>query len=278
MSKFVAPLPEFERPPIAEVTLGMQFNPLVGLTTTRMGLLWARFRDRFPHTEEHAPLPSVMEEFGPTRAFNVGLEITEIDAPPLPRCWFLNEASSELIQVQQDRFIRNWRKLDASDEYPRYEQIRESFKSNINEFIAFLAEEQIGELVPNQCEITYIDQLPLGEGWEGFGQLDRVLTIWSGRYSDDFLPDPEDVMTRIRYVIPNADGEQIGRLHVAAEPAYRRSDGTPVLVLRVTARGRPAGDGIDGALQFLDTGHEWAVKGFVSLTTTHMHAFWGRRR
>lgn len=273
-----APTPplEFDRPPVTEVALGVQFDPLTLLTTTRIGLLWARFRDRYPVTEEQAPLPSVMEEFGPKRTFNFGLEIHAMGTPPLPRCWFLNEASSDLIQVQQDRFVRNWRKRDTGNEYPRYGQIREAFTSSLNEFITFLADEQLGTLVPNQCEITYIDHLPVGDGWDGFGQLQQVLSVWSGRYSVPFLPEPEDVMMRLRYVIPDAQGKPIGRLHVTVEPGVRRADGVLVLILTVTARGRPEGAGIDGVLRFLDRGHEWAARGFVSLTTPHMHALWGK--
>jgi uncharacterized protein (TIGR04255 family) len=271
-----APLAEFDRPPVVEVALGVQFNPLVALTSTRLGLLWARFRDRYPVTEEHAPLASVTEEFGPPREFSVDLQVHAVGAPPPPRCWFINEASTHLIQVQQDRFVCNWRKRTEEDEYPRYGRLREAFAGTLAEFMTFLADEQLGELVPNQCELTYIDHIPLGEGWDRFGQLDRVLAVWSGRHSDSYLPEPEDVTTQTRYVIRDEGHDPIGRLHFTAKPAVRRADGVQLLVLTAVARGRPLGDGVDGVLRFLDTGHEWVARGFVSLTTPHMHALWGR--
>jgi hypothetical protein len=71
--------------------------------------------------------------------------------------------------------------------------------------------------------------------------------------------------------------EPVGRLHIAAEPAFRRSDSSPIVVLTLTARGRPLGVGLDGVLAFLDLGHEWIVRAFDSVTTSKMHRIWGRK-
>ncbi len=269
-------LPVFERPPIQELALSVQFRPLLELRTAHLGLLWAEFRDRFPVTRDQAPLPHVVEEFGQHRPFRVGLEILASDAPSLPRCWFLNAVGSQLIQVQPDRLIHNWRKMDEGDEYPHYTPLRDRFREELEQFRRFLEREGIGELVPDQCEITYVDQFAAGEGWERHGQLERVLTVWSAEYSDDFLTEPESVELTVRYTIPGANGDPAGRLHLRVEPAYRLGDNAPILLLRTTARGRPLGDGIDGAMRFLDLGHEWAVRGFVSITTRQMHEQWKR--
>ncbi len=39
------PLPTFDAPPVAEVALSVQFEPLGSLRSVQLGLLWERFRD-----------------------------------------------------------------------------------------------------------------------------------------------------------------------------------------------------------------------------------------
>ncbi len=275
MNSVRPPLPDFAAPPVTEVALSVQFDPLASLRTPQLGLLWQDFRNRFPKTEEHPPLPSVIEKFGVLGLPKVGVRFEM--TLPVPRCWFLNEAGTELIQVQQDRFVHNWRKVGQGDEYPRYECIRETFKAELDTFCQFLAREQLGELVPNQCEVTYINHIVSGQGWEKHGQIGEVVRVWTSCYDDTFLSEPEDVRLAVRYVIPDSAGNPLGRLLVSVEPAYRAVDDTPILVLQLTARGRPDGEGLEGALRFLDTGREWVVRGFASMTAPRMHEIWGRR-
>ena len=100
---------------------------------------------------------------------------------------------------------RNWRKVGEGDQYPRYERIRESFEEDFSTFAAFLRRQDLGELKLNQCEVTYVDHVVAGEGWERHGQVDEVATLWAKRQADGFLPEPENVRFAVRYVI------QIGR-------------------------------------------------------------------
>ena len=114
MSAPTPPLPDFERPPVIEVALSVQFKRLEALRSAHLGLLWAKFRpEGFPRTEDHAPLEPAFERFDPNLLrTQLGIEVRASDLPPLPRVWFLNEAGSELIQIQRDRFVHNWRKVD----------------------------------------------------------------------------------------------------------------------------------------------------------------------
>jgi hypothetical protein len=48
--------------------------------------------------------------------------------------------------------------------------------------------------------------------------------------------------------------------------------------LTLTARGAPIGAGVAGALEFLDLGRRWIVRGFADLTTERMHIAWRRTR
>jgi hypothetical protein len=148
------------------------------------------------------------------------------------------------------------------------------FKSALEGFSNFLERERLGSVSPNQCEITYVNQIVVGEGWERFGQIGEVLTICTPHHSDDFLQEPETLSFQAAYVIPASSGEPLGRLYISAQPAFRGGDNKPILVVQVTARGRPDGGGLSGAARFLETGHEWALRGFLSATSRHMHEVW----
>jgi len=270
------PLPEFDNPPVTEVVLGIQFDKLDLLKTPQLGYVWQAFRDRFPQTEEQPPLTPAFEQFGPKPGGRptVRLELSPI--PPRPRVWLLNESGSELLQVQQDRFVRNWRKRKDAEEYPRYRSLRELFRQDFEAFCGLIEGEQWGSVEPNQCEVTYVNIIPTGEGWQNHGDLDKVLTVFSARYSDDQLGKPEESVVSLQFVLKDEGGEPVGRLHIAANPVVQVSDNQAAFRLSLTARGKPQGDGIEGVMEFLDRGHEAIVRGFASITTTEMHKVWKR--
>jgi uncharacterized protein (TIGR04255 family) len=276
MIKFEAPRPEYELPPVIEVVLSVQFEPLTELRTPQFGLLWSKFRSDFPRIEEHPPIAPVIETFDvpPRERFGMHLEMSEI--PLLPRMWFLNTAGTELIQVQRDRFIHNWRKTDHGQTYPRYEYIRERFKSELSVFTSFLASEGVKEFSINQIEVTYINHIVAGDVWKAHSELHKVISPWTATYSDGFLTNIEDGNFLMRYPITDEAQVPIGRLNVELVSAYRKNDQLPIFVLSLTARGKPHGEGFDGAFSFLDIGREWIVRGFTSITTQEMHKVWRR--
>jgi uncharacterized protein (TIGR04255 family) len=270
-------LPDFENPPLSEVALSVQFEPLEQLRTPQIGLLWSEFRGAFPLTEEHPPLDSVIETFGVARTSQPEMHLRMFQTPPVGRVWFLNQRGSELIQVQQDRFIHNWRKAGEGDAYPRYEPIRDTFRSELARFQAFLNRENLGQIVPNQCEVSYVNHIMAGNGWDTHGQLGNVLTVFRTAYSDDKLSEPEDVRLALRYVIRNDSGEPVGRLNISALPVFRRNDNQPMLELTLTARAKPLGEGIDDITRCLDVGRATIVRAFASVTTPAMHQIWERK-
>ncbi len=269
-------LPEYHVPPVAEVVLSTQFEELAALTAPQLGLLWSEFRNDFPKIEEHPPLQPVTERFGSYEAKTIGIKFEALDTPPTPRLWFVNNDGTQLIQIQKDRFTHNWRKIGDQSTYPRYERsIKPSYKAEIEHFTEFLEREKLGALKANQCEVTYVNHIT-ADGWRDHGDVQSVIAPWSGQYSDDFLKHPEDLGFNIRYRIHNNEGKPIGRLHIRFQPGLNRIDGKPIFILILTARGRPAGDGLAGVFDFLDVGRNWIVRGFTSFTTKHMHEVWRR--
>lgn len=268
-------LPDFTKPPVVEVAISIQFERLANLRAAHLGLLWNEFKHQFPRTEEHPPMDQPMENLGGFLPPQMRVQIETV--MPVPRVWFLNAAGTQVIQIQQDCFVHNWRKIDVPTEvYPRYEKIRSTFQDELSAFLRFAEREGIGTIRPIQCEITYVNHMIAGSGWEQLGELERVFAPWSGNYSDTFLKRPEQARIAVRHLIPGANGDPIGRLYIDVAPAMNLKTQSPMFVLTLTARGRPQGDGVEGALAALDIGRDWIVRGFASVTTPTMHRIWGR--
>ncbi len=271
-------LPEFERPPLEEVVLGTQFEKLHRLGAAQLGWIWHIFRDRFPKTSEHPPLDPVFERFG-TPPFQVKHTCQETHAL-VPRLWFVAERETELIQVQQDRFIRNWRRVRPSDAYPRYSQLRAAFAEDFGQFTRCVKEEGWGEVEPNQCEVTYVNVIQAGEGWEHHDELDRICALFAGHQTDPLpnLGRLEQGALRVSYVLEHGNGCPVGRLYVSIDPVFTALEARPAFRLLLTARGAPLGGRhLPGVLAFFDLAHEAIVRLFAAITTQEMHRIWGRR-
>ena len=269
-------LPSFRRPPVIEVSLSVQYPPLTELRTPHLGLFWEAIRKKFPTVQEQPPLPPVIEVMGLPPDQEGGMRVELLRVPPVPRCWFMTKDESEVLQVQQDRFISNWRKTLPTVDYPHYEHVRDMFFENFRVYEEFVKREGLGEMVPNQCEVTYVNHIPAGEIWSNPGQLGKVFTVWTPRYSDEFLSDPEDVKFAIRYAITDdARSAVVGRLHISLEAKYS-ADGTLMFLIILTASGMPSAPNSKGVQEFFDLGRKWIVRGFTSITTQPMHEFWGR--
>src|SRR6266487_1696539 len=265
-------LPEFDRPPVAEVALGVQFQALPSLRAAHLGLLWERYKRDYPGLEEHPPLEPAIEQFE-SIPVEPTFEVRVLDAPPVPRCWFLAPERNRLIQVQQDRFIYNWRSVASAPAYPRYEVLREAFSSYFTIFRKFVEEEEVGKVNINQAEITYVNHLALGAGWNRFGELHKVIRTWSPNYGPGLSGEPENIRLVERHIISGDQGP-FGRLHIAIDPVVSAEQGA-ALLLTLTVRGRPTTDGLNDVLSFLDMGRGLVVKAFTAVTTDEMHKIWG---
>ena len=269
-------LPSFSRPPLVETALGVQFEPLENLHIPRIGLLWQRFRDQLPIVEQQPPIAPIIERVGARAPLQrPGFEI--LQRPPLPRCWFLDRAGTELLQIQQDRLIWNWRKTSDSAPYPRYEDgVRPRFVEYLDKFLDFLKDEEMGDFRPNQCEVTYVNHIVSGEGWSTHSEIDKVFVGWNSAYKEHALLDLENIQFNCRHIIYDEAHKFLGRLHVNVEPVFELSGDKPMFVLSYTARGMPLSPDRDGVLGFLDLGRQRIVETFDNATTPEMHRIWRR--
>jgi uncharacterized protein (TIGR04255 family) len=272
------PSPSFARPPVSEVALAVYFSPSLALRTVHAGMIWERWREAYPRSEDQPVLPPVPpEDFGlPHPVFQVQF----IGQPAGFRTWYLSEQGDRVVQIQPDRLVLNWRRLSEPEPYPRYETLRPEFEGLLNNLMDFCAAHEIGTGTIQHAEVSYTNPIPL-EQVTGPGGAATLLAPWAGKYSDDFLPGAEDLGLSLRYRIPHpVTGEPAGRLYVQAGSVWKAgtadSPPRPTYLLQLFARGPVANWDMASAIEFLDLAHRWVVSGFASLTTVSMHELWGR--
>jgi len=273
MSNSTQRLPRFKQPPVVETVLGVFFRPLADFTSAHQGLLWERFfRSRFPTLEEHPPVPEVTERFGEER-FDSGKPRWHISQRPDPlRLWAASEHGQHVIQVQKNAIFANWRKTDGEVPYRPYAERRQEFSQQLEQVDQFFREEGMGRLEPTSWSVTYINHFECGRLEEVGQTAARTITVWTNEFSDNWLPRPDRVIMDLAFPMP----DNAGRLNVNLKPVVKRETKTPLLRLDLTARGRPKAKHLQSALDGIDLGHEWIVRGFASLTRPEMHGVWER--
>jgi uncharacterized protein (TIGR04255 family) len=266
---------EFTDPPVIETVLSVQFSPIEGFTLPCVGLYWKSIRQEFIHFESKPPLGYVKESFTPARAMNEPT-LSFYNPGEMPfRAWFLDENRNQILQVQKDRFIHNWQKISGKETYPRYERVRDKFLVEWERFNAFLKQEGLPKPEVNLCEVTYVNHIEYEKGWKGYGELGKVISVWSGKHSGNHLEYLENVNLNATYRLP----ENQGRLYIAMQPVIRTRDAKEVLQLNLTARVVALPSNNEDMLQALDLGRYWIVEGFNDFTTSEIRkSVWGQTK
>jgi uncharacterized protein (TIGR04255 family) len=268
-------LADFAAPPLTEVVLGVQFNSIERFLSPHLGLVWERFKTMFPNIEERPALPPSFETFGPHPQFFPAIGLQIVTSADMPRMFFINNDRTQLLQVQKDRFLHNWRKVESGDDYPRFERMLETFEEGFNTFADVVAKENLGAIVPNQCEVSYINQIPVADHTTLYSVIGKVFAQHTEKMILDDLGTPEDLRFLLRYVMRDDSGAPAGRVLVSVEPA-QRIDGVTVIQMTLTARGNPATADVAGVVKFLERGRIHLIGAFTKLTSSEMHKEWGR--
>jgi len=269
-------LPKYDRPPVVEVACSVQFEELSRFQTPYAGFLWQEYRKEYPRFEEKPPLPHMIETFPEPTQPRFTAAFSEL--PPPRRIFFLQADGTNLIQIQPDRFVHNWRKMRNEDDYPSYDKVRAIFLRQWSRFVEFAQTHGLGKVQADQYELTYVNHLVRGEAWETLADVAQLFRDISWADGERFLPAPEDMLLRRSFGLP----QKAGRLHVSVRKAARSADRKELLMLELTARGFPA-EGPGGkqeAMQgWFDLAHEWIVKGFEDLTTNEaQEGLWRKRK
>jgi uncharacterized protein (TIGR04255 family) len=262
--------PVFDNPPVIETVLGVQFAPLKDLTSAHAGLFWKTQLDSmWERFNETVALPDEFERFEPTVFGTPQIKIGPVRFPG--RSQISHADGGRMIQIQTSRFHYNWNRVGG--EYPHYRQVFEEFERHFATFCRFVADAKLGEVVPNQWELTYIDSIEQGSLWTSPADWHEVLP---GLFS------PLSQVGSVR--MESFGGEwhfeitpRRGRLHLSVQLATIEKNPTPVLLFQSTARGPIGTDGAPNVKEGLEIGHQAAVDLFLGITSDKAQKSWGRK-
>ena len=256
---------KYENPPIDEIVCDILFDSIKDLRTGHFGILWEKFRPDFPEIEDHillAPVPEDLET--PNKLL-------------LPRIWFVHKNENEVVQVQQNRFIHNWRKRQPDDEYPGYEKVIENFERYLSRFQQLLAEENLGNLVARKYELTYIDLIPEGQGWENFDDLEKIFpNLLSLTKQNIFSTGVRGINWQTILNLPN----NLGQLQMSIRNGWRVSSDHPLLNIEFKAfSNHPHEPMPDEPIRdWFNAAHDTIIKLFSNLISDEIQEkFWGRK-
>lgn len=258
-------LPSFSQPPVVEVVLGFEFQPIAEFGAIKLAQLAATWKDRYPRVQELPPLPmnppiGTPDQF-PAMFVNIGA--------PAIRLWLFGPADdSQLLQIQRDRLILNWRRA-SDDPYPHYDTLRPQFAQALTDLTRFVREQDLGGIQASAVEVSYVNEATAVGGESSLGGILRGVAT-----ADHHLGAP--AASRFMQAHDARSPHDIpATLTLTADLPGRAPDST---LITLTYRGAlPLDATQEDVMATMDVGHRDVVVGFAESTTDRMHQVWGRR-
>jgi len=257
-------LPSYDHPPVSEVVCSVVFDSIEALLTTHIGLLWERFQPDYPFCDDAAPI------FAPQMT-ETQLKMSNI--PPLPRVRFISTDDTKIVQVQRDRLIHNWRKVSLNSEYPRYGSLIQGFQNHLQTFNSFIEDGDLGKIQMRQYELSYVNQILLGEAWETLEDIGKIFPDfqWQKRLNR-FLPKPQNIDWYTTFDLP----EELGSLRISIKNGVLNDNQMIWFILSVYGIGNDKS--LDSMQSWFDAAHEAIVQAFADLTDESIQTnIWKRR-
>lgn len=264
---------EFGRPPVDEVVLSVLFKSLDGLLAPHLGEIWQELKkEGFLNIAEQPPVIPIMENFPNP---NQETELRFGNVPNPARIWFIHKDDNQIIQVQRDRFTFNWRKTEPNQKYPGFSAILEKFEEYYNHFGGIIKNLEIGEVSPLQYELTYIDQLMHGDGWDTLDDIGKIYNLFSNSLpSNSFWSGAESLIFQTSFPIQDLNG----RLHLAISHRVRVSDQKQTLQTDFTMRGFSSNADYDAMIRWFKSARGKMREKFLNMFTEDVQTqIWERK-
>jgi uncharacterized protein (TIGR04255 family) len=236
----------FEKPPINEVSIGMQFAPLPNLRSEHIGLFWNRLRTAFPNSQQNIPLGVLAQV--PSEIF------------PMPRFWFIAKDDATLIQVHRNAFLFNWRL--RAEEYPRFERVFEAFRQHRSTFIQFLKEDlNTTKIEQAKYQLNYVNLFEDAPYWSGPEDTPKIVPSFAFPNPGLKSVKPKDFNSTTTYQV-----EDDLLLSVATRNGLNNTTGRMALVLELEASGTHPRFEAEKANEWYQRAHTAISESFVALT------------
>lgn len=263
--------PNYSSPPVTEVILGVQFTEAV-VDLNVLASFSLSVKDTHKKRQQQPPLPrQTLAPSGPPPPITFEIE----NQFPFPRTWFLNEDESEIVQVQGDRLVLNWRRMTPeSAPYPSFAEISKKFAKHFFALSSAIGESGGPSVVVDFCEVTYVNQIKTDSGSPRLGDILKTVA----EPDLEFLPQGTDSHFSTRFEIGPAENQQVvGSLACTCVPGLA-PDGGSAFLLTLSGQVLPPSATEDGMWTAVEIGHKWVVDGFHDITTPEMHKVWGYER
>ena len=248
--------PAFEKPPVIETALGIQFKDLPKFDVIHFGLFYETVRDRFPTFQYESRLGKMVETFPRKPLRNlVGIR----KGARAERVMYIDENQESLLQIQQDRFGFNWRKIGEHSPYPRYQQCSQQCLEEFENFRDFCDRNNLGIVQVDLCEVVYVNHIYPDKEEDLIDLFEAVFSGLQWSHSTDFLPRPEVAAMHRAYVIGHNQGRLTVEVSLAADEAGRE-------LIELKMIGRVLQKPQKAVSETLQLAHDWVVKGFESIT------------
>ncbi len=263
------PLPSFQKPPVIETAVSVQFQPIKGFGNAHLGLFWQTVREYYPEYQDAIPIEPQIERFGPDQPRAPSPQLRIAAAQPAVRLRMSSADGHRMLQLQNGRLVYNWRRLEDG-KYPRWHVVEPGFMSAFKALAEFLEAQDLGTVEPNQWEVTYVNHLVQGREWQEHADWPKLLPGLIGSADKVSSGTLESLGFHTQFTLP----DDAGRLHIELSHGFAGpdDDAPELLVLQLTARG-----GIDSfrnLTEGLTIGRESVVRSFADVTGEGAHRVW----
>ena len=258
----------FENPPINEVVIGTYFSPLNDFRSEHIGLLWQEMKQEFPAVQQRFPTGPISESTF-THSESVDEEVF-----PMPRYWFIGRDDVNVLQVQKNAFMLNWRRREEG--YTHFwEGIKPIFDKYYDAFSNFVYRElNFAELNVEFFELTYVNIIPKTEEWEGPENPQRTIPSFSVPVPGIEHSGHADFSCNFGYSIADDLHLNIGLR--SGQPAVESNP--PILMLELKAIGPQDENSKSDPDEWFQRAHDVIARAFLNLTSQEIQEqLWKRR-
>ncbi len=191
--------------------------------------------------------------------------------------WFVSEDDGRVIQIQDDFFSYNWRRIGVNfgDEfdYPGFGRIIKEFEENLNRLKDWHSDKKTVLPDPSGCELYYDDIIPLQRSdgstfglSEALTELDRVeknrlVAAWSNSWFESIDQT-------------NDDSQSTLRIEISSIGMFNKADLKPIPVLRIIWCAGAARSTWEDVIKFFGIAHDHILKRFNLLISEEVQATW----